>query len=158
MIIYDIFRFDNFEFVDGEQGHTKIKALLKLKNTSIERIFNAPIKPFDQTWIECISEDLYCSPAKLWIVRIQGILCKTNLPRRQQEAVVIKWIQLSKSSVDWLGYSALRLKPRGILFRVGKFSACLLGTKMREPKHYVVQARLKDITGHHLWLVFLARC
>ena len=69
MKIYDIFRFDNFEFVDGEQGHTKIKALLKLKNTSIERIFNAPIKPFDQTWIECISEDLYCSPAKLWIVR-----------------------------------------------------------------------------------------
>ena len=65
MIIYDIFRFDNFEFVDGEQGHTKIKALLKLKNTSIERISNAPIKPFDQTWIECISEDLYCSPAKL---------------------------------------------------------------------------------------------
>ena len=52
MIIYDIFRFDNFEFVDGEQGHTKIKALLKLKNTSIERIFNAPIKPFDQTWIQ----------------------------------------------------------------------------------------------------------
>ena len=108
MKIYDIFRFDNFEFVDGEQGHTKIKALLKLKNTSIERIFNAPIKPFDQTWIECISEDLYCSPAKLWIVHIQGILCKTTLPRRQHEAaVVIRRIQFrlvpyqNQVLIDW---------------------------------------------------------